>query len=315
MAVNRDIDKLKLSLQVAEMYYQDNASQSDIAASLNISRPTVSRLLQYAKETGIVKIQIVNPVVSVQVLADKLHEKYGAEFHVVPNNYVGTSSIQDSVGKYAADYLTSIVKPQDVIGIGWGKTIHSVTSHLEDQFVPGVRVVQLKGSVSFANEKTYAHESVEELAKAYHVTPEYLPLPVIFDNLATKQMVEQDRYINNILTLGKDANIALFTVGTVRSEALVFQLGYFDESEIKHLQSAAVGDIVSRFIDGQGRVVDPKIDARTIGIDLSDLQKKEHAILVAYGNQKTAGVHAALKAGYTNCVILDQTLAQLLLDF
>lgn len=212
MMANRDTDKLKLSLRVAEMYYQDNESQSVIAESLNISRPTVSRLLQYAKDAGIVKIQIINPVVSIQVLAEKLQAKYGIEFHVVPNKYVGTTAIQDSVGKYAADYLTTIVKPQDIIGIGWGKTIHSVTKHLDDQFVPGVRVVQLKGSVSFANEKTYAHESVDELAKAYHVTPEYLPLPVIFDNVTTKQMVEQDRYINNILMLGKRANVALFTV-------------------------------------------------------------------------------------------------------
>ncbi|AQW21644.1 RNA polymerase subunit sigma-70 [Lentilactobacillus curieae] len=315
MVANGEIDKLKQSLQAAEMYYQDNASQSEIAKSLGVSRPTVSRLLQYAKDAGIVKIQIVNPVVSAQVLADKLVEKYGVEVHVVSNNYLGNITTQDSVGAYAADYLTTIVKPQDVIGIGWGKTIHNVTEHLEPQSVPGVRVVQLKGSVSYSNQKTYAHESVNELANAYQVAPEYLPLPVIFDNEETKEMVEQDRYISSILELGKRANIALFTVGTVRSEALIFQLGYFNDREIKQLQNAAVGDIVSRFIDEDGQVVNSEIDSRTVGITLDDLKNKEHAILVAYGNQKAAGVNAVLKAGYANCVIVDQTLAQLLLDF
>ena len=315
MAEIRDITKLKQSLRVAELYFQDNLSQIEISDKVGVSRPTVSRLLQYAKDNGLVKIEIVNPLVDSQVLAQQLTEKYGAKFHVVSNNYAGVTNPQDSVGKYTADFISTIVEPGDIIGIGWGSTIHSVTKQLEEQDVSGIRVVQLKGSISHSQEKTWAYESVNELAQAYHTRPEYLPLPVIFDNKVTKDMVESDCHIKHILDLGRQANVALFTVGTVRSEALIFQLGYFNEQEKAQLQKDAIGDIFSRFVDGNGQIVNSQIDERTIGIQLNELKSKRYAILVATGNRKVAAVHAALTAHYTNCAILDQSLAQLLLDY
>ena len=311
----KDITKLKQSLRVAELYFQDNLSQIEIANQLGVSRPTVSRLLQYAKDNGLVKIQIVNPLVDSQVLSKQLSDKYAIDFHVVPNNYGGTTSVQEGVGHYAADFLSANVQAGDVIGIGWGETIHSITKQLEEQDAAGVQVVQLKGSISHSQEKTWAYESVNELAKAYHTQPEYLPLPVIFDNRVTKEMVESDRHIKHILDLGRRANVALFTVGTVRSEALIFQLGYFNEQEKTEIQRLAVGDIFSRFVDENGKIVSQEIDDRTIGIQLDALKEKPHAILVASGNRKAAAVHAALSAHYTNCAILDQSLAQVLLDY
>ncbi len=314
MAEIHDLEKLKQSLKVAEMYYEDDLSQTEISKSVGISRPTISRLLQYAKDNGLVKIQIVNPLVDAKILEKQLKQKYGVNIYVVSNNYGHSHSLQERVGKYAADFLAKVVRHGDVIGLGWGKTIHAITQQVEEQAVSDVRVVELKGSLSYSEEKKSAYESVNELARVYHTSPDYLPLPVIFDNKITKKMVERDRYIKRILDLGRSADIALFTVGTVRSDALIFQLGYFNDEEKKQLQQEAIGDVFSRFVDRNGEIVNQQIDDRTIGIKLDELRNKKYAILVATGKQKTAGVHAVLKAGYANQVIIDQGLAQLLLD-
>ena len=314
MVESWESDKLKQSLTVAEMYYENGLSQAEIARSLKISRPTISRLLQFATDKGIDRIQIVNPLVDAQVIGTQLKQKYGVDVQVVPNQDGRLASLEKRGGKYAADFLTKVVRPGDTIGLGWGKTVHSVTQQLEEQAAAGIRVVELKGSVRYSGEKTWAYESVNELAKAYHTTPEYLPLPVIFDNPETKRMVEQDRYIKHILDLGKAAEVALFTVGSVCSDALLFRLGYFNEQEKYQLQQTAVGDIFSRFIDDQGRIVNQQINDRTIGINLGDLKAKRHAILVATGNRKAKGVHAVLTAGYANHAIIDQNLAQQLID-
>ncbi len=313
MGETRDLEKMKQSLQVAELYFEDSLSQAKIAKSMGISRPTVSRLLQFAKDSGLVKIQIINPLVDAKLLSEKLKLRYGVDCHVVPNNYGGYQLLLDSVGQYAADFISKVVESGDVLGLGWGQTIHSVTQKMTIQEATGVRVVELKGSLSYSQEKTWAYESVNELAQAYHTRPEYLPLPVIFDNQTTKEMVEQDRHIKHILDLGKQSDVAVYTVGTVRSEALIFQLGYLSEREKRRVQSEAIGDVFSRFIDQDGRVVDRQLDNRTIGIHLEDLKQKNYSVLVATGNQKASGVRAVLKAGYANHVIIDQSLAQVLL--
>ena len=52
-------DKDQLSINVAKLYYESDMSQQKIANELGISRPSVSRLLQYAKEHGFVQIRIL----------------------------------------------------------------------------------------------------------------------------------------------------------------------------------------------------------------------------------------------------------------
>ncbi|EFG7218134.1 MarR family transcriptional regulator, partial [Escherichia coli] len=56
-----DKEKQQLSIEAARLYYQSDYSQQQIAEQLQISRPTVSRLLQFAKEKGYVQIRVMDP--------------------------------------------------------------------------------------------------------------------------------------------------------------------------------------------------------------------------------------------------------------
>jgi deoxyribonucleoside regulator len=95
---------------------------------------------------------------------------------------------------------------------------------------------------------------------------------------------------------------------------LLFQLGYFSDEELEMLSNEAVGDICSRFFDKDGNIVSESLNERTIGIDLSELQKKEKSILVAGGINKIKAIKGALKGKYANILITDQYTARVLLD-
>ncbi|HIW71123.1 MAG TPA: sugar-binding transcriptional regulator [Candidatus Levilactobacillus faecigallinarum] len=305
--------RIAQGLTVAKLYYQANQSQNQIAQQLGISRPTVSRLLQFARQQGLVRIQIVDPMQDVQTLETALHRAYDVEAHVVPTQLTAAGDLLNTVGQYAARYLESIVVEHDIVGIGWGKTIYAIGKSLQPDTLTGVEVVQLKGGVSYSTEHTYAYESIDAFANAFHAVPQYLPLPVIFDHQQTKELVEAERHIQYLLELGRKANVAIFSAGTVRSTARVFQLEYLQPDEKHYLQQHAVGDIFSRYIDKNGEIVDEELNRRTIGIDLADLRKKDHSILVAAGDAKVPAVDAALSGGYANCLIIDQHAAARLL--
>ena len=182
-----ETDKRALAVKVAQLYYQNDWRQSRIAAELNLSRPTVSRLLQYARESGIVQIRINNPLVSTQQLADQLKAHYHlSNAIVVPSEMTASGELLELVGAAAAQYIEKVVKNDDTIGLAWGKTIHAIAQHLSPEDVHGVTVVQLKGSVANTKQKNYAFESVNAFASAFHTLPQYLPLPVIFDHQTTK---------------------------------------------------------------------------------------------------------------------------------
>ncbi|MCM3289164.1 sugar-binding transcriptional regulator [Paenibacillus sp. MER 180] len=310
-----DHDKQRLSIEAARLYYLSDYSQMDIAAKLGVSRPTVSRLLQYAKEQGFVRIDIVDPLEDLDALGARLRHRYGLDTALVCYSPVNEyKEIQKHISKRAAEYLAETVQDTDIIGVTWGRTMHAVAQQLQQKQVRGVEVVQLKGGISHSHVNTYAAETVNLFASAFHTIARYLPLPVIFDSVALKQMVEEDRHIRRIIQLGKQANIAVFTVGTVNDDALLFQLGYFSSEEKKLLQSRGVGDICSRFFDAEGRICSEGINDRTVGIDLPDLREKDKSILVAGGQRKIDAIRAALVGKYANILVTDQFTAQALLQ-
>ena len=111
-------NKDRLSIDVAKLYYKSDYSQQQIANKLNLSRPTVSRLLQYAKEKGFVQINIADPIEDNSSLEEALCEKYNLD--VVKIAYAPlntTNEIKKSISMKAADYLYEIVKDGDIIGV------------------------------------------------------------------------------------------------------------------------------------------------------------------------------------------------------
>jgi deoxyribonucleoside regulator len=310
-----DREKLGKVIEAAKLYYLLDYNQNEIAKVLGVSRPTVSRLLQQAKNDGIVQITIMDPTEDVANLSVRLENKFNLKKAIVTSvpqfeNHI----IKNYLGEKAAVYLHEIVEDGDIIGVTWGTTLYHIAIELKQKFVKDVKVVQLKGGVSHSETNTYASEILYLFGKAFNTTPHNLPLPAIVDHLVVKQAMEADRHIRKILELGKQANIALFTIGSIKTDSILFQMGYFTESDLESLDGKAVGDICSRFFDKEGQICNDSLNERTLGVNLDELRNKEHSILVAGGPNKIEGIYGALKGQYANVLVTDQFTAQFLLD-
>ena len=307
-------DRDKLSINVAKLYYRSEYSQQRIAEELGISRPSVSRLLQYAKDKGYVKIQIMDPVEDMSNMEQMLVEKYHLhEVRIASSTINDENEIKKYIGIKAAEYLDSIVQDGDIIGVGWGTTLYDMSCSLFPRVLKGSQIVQLEGGVTHSKWRNYAKDILENFSNNYSTIAQYLPLPVVFGSREVKEMVDQDRHIKRVLEMGSHANIAVFGVGTVRPNALFFRLGYTDQEEQTRIQQIAVGDICSRFFDADGRICNKELDARTVGITLDELRNKEHSIMIAGGEAKVPAIRAALKGHYANVFITDQFTAKELL--
>ena len=308
-------DKDNLAINVAKLYYRSDFSQQKIAQELGVSRPSISRLLQYAKDKGYVNIQIVDPVEDMSImeqrLKDKLHLK---DVKIASSTINDEEEIKKYISIAAAQYLDGIIKDGDIIGVGWGTTLYNMSQALISRSIKGSQVVQLEGGLSNSEWNSYSREILENFANNFNTVAQYLPLPVIFDNKATKEQVDKDRYIKRILELGRHANIALFSVGTVRPNALFFRLGYTDIQEQEKIQRTSAGDICSRFFDVEGRVCNRDLDERTVGITLSELRDKEYSIMISGGEGKINAIKAALRGRYANVLITDQFTGKALLE-
>jgi deoxyribonucleoside regulator len=308
-------DKKQLAINIARLYYLSEYSQQWIAKKFGISRPSVSRLLKYARDMGYVQIKIADPAEDMGEWEKGLIKKYGLKDVKIANSPLNDEQeIKKSIGIKAADYLDGIVSDGDIIGVGWGTTLHFMSHSLHPKPLMGSQIIQLEGGVALSNGDSFANEILERFSKNFSTISQHLPLPVIFDTREVKEMVYQDRHIKRVLKLGQHANIAIFSVGTVRPSALFFSLGYTNAQENERIQSNSVGDICSRFYDEHGHISNEDIDSRTVGIELTDLCHKEYSILLAGGSAKIQSMKAALAGHYANVLITDQFTAEALLN-
>lgn len=308
--------QIKQAVTISRLYYLEGATQAQIAKQLNLSRPTISRALQYARDNNIVNIQVNDPLSNVDDLRAQLQRKYQLDDVVIAD--VGpTGNYQedlDLLGQAAAAYLPQIIQDNDTIGISWGRTLAAVARHLQPSDRKNVQVVYLKGTVANSTHNNFVVEVTKHFNACYHTQAEILPLPVIFDNQDIKKMVVKDRFIHSILTAAQQAQVALFTVGTTAPDATLFELGYLNKKEIAKLQKESVGDIVSQFVDADGQIVDPALTARTVALPIDQLKEKRQAVLVAGGMAKLPAIRVALAGRYANVLVTDTNVALHLID-
>jgi deoxyribonucleoside regulator len=300
-------DRLNKLIEVARLYYQLDYSQQEIAKKLDVSRPTVSRLLKQAKDSGIVEITIHNPLEEGKLLTERLKDKFGLKEVVVASApEYEHALIKKHLGEVAAEYLNNVVKDYDIIATSWGTTVYELATKLKPKPISHTTVVQLNGGINHSEAKTYASEVIHLFGEAFNTQTFLLPLPAIVDHIVVKQAIEADRHIHKILDLGKQANIAIFSVGSPVLDSALLQAEYFSEEDRHLIKSKAAGEICSRFFDKNGEIC--------VGIELHELAKKERSILVAGGPKKLEAIYGALKGKYANVLITDEHTASLLVE-
>ena len=307
--------KSTVLVEAAKLYYEHQLSQLEISKKLGVSRPTVSRLLQQARNAGIVKIEITDPSEVGTQLESALVDKFDLKkVLVVPNDIDDNSIIKKRLGKATVVLIDQLISEGIILGISWGTTMQEVARQIRPRRVKDMIVVQLNGGISRAEIDTHASEIAKGIGESYKAIPYLMPLPAVVDSANLKQAILSDKNISRTLELGRKADIALFTVGSFDYDSVLVKADYFESDEVEALlQSGAVGDICSRILKADGTICSEELNSRTIGIELEEIKKKPYSIAVAGGKEKLAAIQAGLKGKWFNYLITDEWIATELL--
>lgn len=142
-----------------------------------------------------------------------------------------------------------------------------------------------------------------------------LPVPAIVGERLTREVLEKDRIVANVLKNARSAQVLVFSLGTAGADSVLTLSGNVLRSEMAALvEAGAVGDVLGHFINRRGEIVDADIDARTIGLTLADLRTRDRVIGVASGRAKHQVTLGALKAGLINVLVTDEATASFALE-
>lgn len=317
-AANDRRETALLAVRVARLYYFQSMTTAAIAEEMGTSRATVSRLLSYANENGLVEIRIHDPGEQANSLEQVIKDRYGLRaIQVVPV----TPSASDGenlrrVAAHAAAYLSTLVVPSSVIGLAWGTTVAAIADCLVPKAVRDVDVVQLNGSgtgLDIVN--AFGESLVSRFAQNYSGRAHSFPVPAFFDYAETRGALWRERSIKAIRSLQEKSSIVLFSIGVKETGSYVHTSGYLSRQDVQGLQKdGVVGDIATVFFRGDGSWHDVPLNARSSGPDLDRFGRADHSICVVSGKGKVAGVRAALRGGFINELVIDEPSARLLAE-
>lgn len=304
-------------LRIAHLYYREGLTQQEVAARVGIGRVTVGRMLNEALQRGLVRIEIRHPLARLTELEVEVQRAFSLTDVVIAQTPdVDDPAVHlDAVAAAAADLLTSLRPQPTTLGVSWGRTMHAISRRLEHGWSSGVPVVQMNGAVSRSETPTYADQIATDFAVKGGGQAHLLSSPAIVDRAEIREVLESDSAVSATLELARMADVAIFGLGAISERSVLVESGYLDRAQVDDLIAAGtVGDVLSRFVTADGTLADVEIDARTCGLPLTELARKRRAIGVAVGVEKTAITRAAASAGWINALVIDEALAEALLE-
>ncbi|MGB9682590.1 MAG: sugar-binding transcriptional regulator [bacterium] len=302
--------------KVALLYYIERKTQEEIAKKLGLSRPTVSRFLSYARDSGIVSIKLELPGQVFPQLEDELEKLFSLEEVVVVSSGESDTSLKQNLGIGGAALLRRRIQGIKVLGVSWGSTLYEVINSLPQEHSPSeLKVVQLVGGMNPVNSSIYADELAKILATKFNGDAYILRAPMVVDNPEIRKLILNESHIKEVLSLARSSELALVGIGALGKDSILFRSGCVSEAELIEIEKrGGVGDILGRFYDIDGRMIPSSLDERIIGLGLEDLKNIPYVIGVAGGNNKTNAILGALRMNILKGLVVDELVAREILQ-
>jgi DNA-binding transcriptional regulator LsrR (DeoR family) len=307
----------KLVYKIAKAYYHDDLTQHDIGHRFGLSRVKISRLLQQARDEGIVKITVLPPPGTFGDLERQLEAKFGLdEAVIVAPAHDDKANIVREVGQVAADYLVRGLQGQEIVGMSWGATLRSAVDALPTRNWPQMTVVQIAGGLGRPETEVYGSDLVRRAAQALGCRSRMIAAPGIVASQLARDALMADTHLTETLVTAAHADVALVGLGALTSDSIVLQGSTLltDEQIDELKQRGMVGNIGLRFYDAEGRPVEHEVNHRMIALELEQIKRIPRVIGVAGGPDKVESIRAALRGSLINVLITDDRTATRLLN-
>ncbi len=313
-----DNDRLELLGQVAVWYYEDNLDQSVIAKRIGKSRSMISRMLQEAREQGLVDIRVTYPLkrdtdLEIQ-LCETFHLPQAWVLANPPTN--DRTTLLRRLGRLGSLCLHEKLKDDIKIGIGWGVSLYQLVRSVHKTELRNCKIIQIMGAAGHSDPMMDGSELAQWLAQKLNASHRTLSAPLFVENETIAKSLLQERSIHKTLSQASNVDISLVGIGTIDSRLSgLYRTGYFSEADMNDYKAeGAVGDLIGRFIDQDGHQLDLAVNRCIIGLNLEALRQVPTVIGVAGDTTKAPAILATLKGQYLHTLITEATTASHILE-
>jgi DNA-binding transcriptional regulator LsrR (DeoR family) len=302
------------TVRAAWLYYVEGLTQATIARLMRTSRGRVIALLAGAREQGIVRVHIEAKASTQIALEQALCTRFGLAQAIVVPSPASDAQVANVVGHAAGAYLGEHLRDGMTLGVGWGATLQMALKSIGGEPRTGVSVVSLLGGTTHSRAVT-PPAVARRMADAFGAECYQLTAPLVVADEGVRDALWAEPALRDLRDRAREMDMALVSVGDCGQDATLFRAGLVSRTELPGLVAAgAVGDVLCRFIDARGRLVEHPVNRRVMAIDLVTLRHARTIVVASGGRRKVAALAAALQAVPVSVLITDEAAASGLLD-
>ena len=296
-----------LMIKTSWYYYFENMTQQQIADVLGITRLRVIKLLDKARETGIIQFKLRQDGMERIALEKALIERYGLKDVFVVPAMPGRTEVNENIAKAAAMYVRDRLSENSFINIGYGDTPSRVLNNLATMAQDPISCVSLTGGVNYYLPDTRSNVFN---AKLY-----LMPAPLLASSKEMADAMRQEASVMEITRMVRLASISVIGIGPMHETATIIKSGILSKNDFLYLtMKGAVGDVLSHFIDKNGDLLESPVEDRLISTPLVTLRELQNVIGVAAGENKVEAIRATLRGKYLDVLITDEPTAAILAE-
>ena len=305
-------ERLEVAIRAAWLYYVASNTQQEIGHKLQVSRPTVQRLLALAVDRGLVNVRINHGITSCLELAAALRRRFNlTHCDVVPVNGDSADQVLSKIAIAGAQAMESYLSGAEsaIIAVSSGQTIKAAIGKVKVFSRPDHRLVSLVGTIApdgSSNPYDAALQAAEKIgAKCF-----LLPAPLLADSPQERAHWRRHHLYKVVEELAMQADAAFVGIGDMRIGGPMHRDGFITEAEMVELiEAGAVGDNLGWAFGRQGDPVRTASQQRVTSVQLPRPYEKP-VIALAGGERKAEAVLGALRGRWVNGLVTDEMCAR-----
>ncbi|TCP95181.1 lsr operon transcriptional repressor [Cricetibacter osteomyelitidis] len=303
------ISEEELLARIAWFYYHDNLTQGEIGKKLGLPRLKVSRLLEKGRQTGLIKVQINSRFKGCLELERALQQRFNLK-HIRVLPALDKNEINARLGVGAAQMLVSLLKPQQLLAIGFGETIMQTIKYSNELITNNhIKLITLSGGVG-----PYM-KGIGQLDSSCSIS--IIPAPLRASSIEAAKLFKRESSVRDIMLAACSADVAIVGIGATQQQgqATLLRTGYITEEKQQMIrEQGAVGDILGYFMRQDGSLQpNMPLHEELISVPLEDLIKISNVIGVAGGEDKVDAILSALYGKYINSLVTEEKTARMML--
>ncbi|MBN9141976.1 MAG: hypothetical protein J0H23_14265 [Micrococcales bacterium] len=297
---------------VGELYYLRGMGLKDVAAVIGQSTATVSRMLQQARDRGIVRIEVVPADTDTAGLATDLSDALDVECLILPAHGTDAVSSSRSLGAEAAEIVAARLPQRGVVGLAAGHTLHALVGSLPRQDRHELQLVPAIGGYHPVHPHLDTNALSREAAKRLNCLARSVLAPASVESAEAREVLLSDPVIREATALWDEVDT---TVYSTSAPAEVVQPGFSVMETIRNrtreelIAHGMVGDIFGHLYDITGDLEQDRWNGMLISMSIEQVRRGRERIALIAGVDKAKSALGMARTRVPSLLIMDASAA------